>query len=94
MPEYRRQGAVVEARLLTEGTADEAGEWCDASAELTKRIDDGPELFEGLLIGDFTTGVVAHAGDWIVRDAAGEFAVVKPDVFEADYEPVLEAQDA
>lgn len=31
---------------------------------------------------------IAEAGDWIIKDAKGGFYVLKPDAFEATYEPV------
>jgi hypothetical protein len=36
--------------------------------------------------------VRCEPGDWIVRDAAGAFYHLKPDAFDAMYEPVPEAE--
>jgi hypothetical protein len=34
--------------------------------------------------------IIASQGDWIIKDATGEFYPCKPDIFEATYEKVEE----
>ncbi len=36
--------------------------------------------------------MIASVGDWIIKGVKGEFYPVKPDIFEATYEPVGEAK--
>jgi hypothetical protein len=35
----------------------------------------------------------ANVGDWIIKGVKGEFYPVKPDIFEATYEPAEDPQD-
>jgi hypothetical protein len=43
---------------------------------------------DDILIPTLEGTMTASVGDWIVKGAVGEFWPVKPDVFEATYEPV------
>ena len=97
---YRKKPVVVEAVQLRwtnwnevcdflgqivrpENPARNTQEFSDACGEQPPYI----ELTIPTLEGDH----VARHGDFIVRGVKGEFYPVKPDIFEATYEPVEEA---
>jgi hypothetical protein len=42
----------------------------------------------GIFVPTLEGSVFAAPGDWIIRGVAGEFYPIKPDIFEATYEPV------
>jgi hypothetical protein len=46
---------------------------------------------EGLKIFTMEGALTATIGDWIVKGVKGEYYPCKPDIFDATYEPVLEA---
>ena len=71
----------------------EAVNWCGANAlQVADFLGVGPplQLGEGRCVElETLEGVMsASIGDWIIRDAEGEFCSCKPDIFEATYEPV------
>lgn len=82
MSKYRKKPIVIEAREFTDSNGAELAEWCGgrlADAEGTAK----PLLFVKTLEGEMT----ASPGDWIIRGVIGEFYPVKPEVFDATYEP-------
>jgi hypothetical protein len=85
MPTFLRKPAIVQAMQWTgDDAAWEAVRALHADSELVAfREDDGTISIE-------TTGgrVHAEAGDWIIKDSAGEFCVCKPDALAANYERV------
>lgn len=96
MPRFRKRPVEVDARqFASNGPA--LAEWCGgryrptrdeiiaANGETAQSADPQHidiETLEGRMRAD--------VGDWIVRGVQGEFYPVKPDIFEATYEPLGE----
>lgn len=82
MAQFRKKPVEVEARELTEDNVDDIVAWVKAN---------GGQAAKGLWkVGIRTLEGIMHAsiGDWIVKGVQDEFWPVKPDIFEATYEPV------
>ena len=95
MPKFRKKPVVIEAVQLRWDTW---GEMCE-HANVGRMEDLKPQgRQDGEKIGlDIPTleGVMrADEGDWIIRGVKGELYPCKPDIFEATYEPVTEAQES
>ena len=90
MPYFRKKPVVIEARPFTELTAREIEQWCveagtDAFLVLVYGMDQ-PHLRIRSPGGMLT----ADLGDWVIRDG-GAFSPMKPDLFAATYDEVVEA---
>jgi hypothetical protein len=84
MPMFRKGAAVLEAvQWANDDQAWESVCALHADSELVAfKEDDGTVSIE-------TTGgrVAAQPGDWIIKHAAADFALCRPDAFAANYEP-------
>lgn len=84
MPKYRKRPVVIEAvQFRRTGNFDEIEEFCGGDAEFR----DGQ-----LVVATLEGPLHARPGDYIIKDTKGELRSVKPDIFEATYEPVKEGQ--
>lgn len=86
---YRKKPVVIEAMQWTKDTHKEVIAWLasgNAYNGLTPKP--GGALHEYVMgVQTLEGGIFASDGDWIVRGVQGEFYPVKPDIFEATYEP-------
>jgi ribosomal protein S12 methylthiotransferase accessory factor YcaO len=85
--EYRKKPVVIQAvKWEPSASPTTLPEW------LLDEIGIRPDLFDettGVLLIHTLEGVMrASPGDWIVRGIKGEIYPVKPDIFQATYEPV------
>lgn len=81
--QFRKKPVVIEAIELTRENGAEVWEWADSKPFYAANGEvDGLSIYtlEGRMKADF--------GDWIVKGVANEFYPVKPEIFEATYEPV------
>jgi hypothetical protein len=89
MTQYRKRPVVIDAIQMTGGNTlqivqfirDGGGRY-STSTHPTDATQD--QVFIHTLEGEMR----AADGDWIVRGVQGEFYPVKPDIFDATYEPV------
>ncbi len=84
MPKFRKKPIVIEA-IQFDGSPDTAHEIYKLSTRDISYI--GDHLTIRTLEGPMTASV----GDWIIKGVAGEVYPCKPDIFEATYEPVDDA---
>jgi hypothetical protein len=90
MTQYRKKPVVIEAVQWS-------GDILDAEAILEFAAGDGaPDAtvgFQGNKLVIYTLeGVMSgDPGDWLIRGIKGELYPCKPDIFEATYEPVIDA---
>ena len=83
---YRKKPVVIEAIRFDGENHDEIIDW----------VGDGPFVGKGaaidrarnLLIATLEGPLTASPGDYVIRGVKGEFYPIKPDVFEATYDPV------
>lgn len=80
---FRKKPVVIEAVQLIKENDDEILMFMEATNCPFEIVDDH-ELIIHTLEGDMR----ARPGDWIARGPFGEFYPIKPDIFEATYEPV------
>jgi hypothetical protein len=106
MPKFRKKPIVIEAIQFTGDNFDEL--WCWTGGWIDQTIAGEDRYLRTLESrihlagsgGDPTKLVVetpegdhfAGPGDWIIRGIRGEFYPCKPDIFEATYEAVEDAQ--
>lgn len=84
MPKFRKKPVVVEA-VRWDGNMDTIEPLLAKSTTRSVCQEFGdPTLIIPTLEGEMRAGV----GDWIIRGVRGELYPVKPDIFEATYEPV------
>ena len=86
MNKYRKKPVVIEAFQWT-GLPQTYPNWIDAATLVqddSGRVCMELKTLEGVML--------ARPGDWIIRGVKGEVYPCKPDIFEATYEPVKEAQ--
>lgn len=88
---YRKRPVVIEARRLNADNwpqVEEIATWADAEI-----VDVAAFLAhnDSALLAIHTLEGVMYAedGDWVVRGIHGEFYPVKPEIFEATYEPMV-----
>ncbi len=87
MAQYRKKPVVIEARQLDCTDYDgmcEIVKWCGGEA-IGEEFPGGNGVVairtrEGTMVGE--------CGDWIIKGVKGEFYPVKPDIFEATYDPI------
>jgi hypothetical protein len=90
---FRTKPAVVDARQL-DGSSNELIAWLAAGGANYRMFADSYDPRKDVIILETRAGQVrAEPGDWILRDAEGAFYHLKPDVFDAMYEAVPEAED-
>jgi hypothetical protein len=85
---YRKKPVVIEA-VAFDGSASSATaiiDWILSGDGTARYHDEGPSLMIDTLEGTMR----ADVGDFVIRGVKGEFYPVKPDVFQATYEPVEE----
>lgn len=78
---YRVKTDKIDARQLTEGNADSIIKWIKSNGADARAED------EGIAIVVNDSAEHAHADDWILQIAKGEFRVLGSEAFEAAYEP-------
>jgi len=88
--QYRLVSGVVEAMQLTPSQVSAAALWCGGMEVDEVDALDSTKKFVGLNVPALTPNGVERAsqGDYIVKNLRGEFSVVKPGEFEANYEPI------
>ncbi|MDP9437543.1 MAG: PGDYG domain-containing protein [Actinomycetota bacterium] len=77
---YRKVPVVIEALRLDDesfGALEAAADWCGGCIH-----------GDSIAITTLEGTMYANPGDWIIRDAAGEFYPCKNDIFEKTYEEV------
>lgn len=90
---FRKRPVIIEARQINADDWEEVGriaQWCQADLVDIENFlahDDKAVMVITTLEGP----MYADDGDWIVRGIKGEFYPVKPDIFEATYESVVQA---
>ena len=88
---FRKKPVVIEAMRWEGYNLDALLQWGCPGTRL-------PASDNGLIVGTLEDGPnceavhIATIGDWIVRGVQGEFYPVKPDIFDATYEPVEKGQ--
>ena len=85
MPKFRKKPVVIEA-IEFDGTNESAAEIYKMSMRNISYLDG--KLTIRTLEGDMT----ANVGDWIIKGVKGEVYPCKPDIFEATYDPVDDAE--
>lgn len=93
---FRKKPVVIEAMQLTSDNVRDVQAWCNTNGtNVTVQwhpLGSTPEAGrEGWLVLTTIHGdeAIARPGDWVVPEpVAGRFYPVKPDIFEATYEPV------
>jgi hypothetical protein len=91
--QYRRKFAqepsVIEAVQLTKQNVEEVAAWC-AGKEVTE-IDalEHTITYVGLNVITWDGMARASEGDYILKDALGDFHIRKPHAFTTTYEPIL-----
>lgn len=86
---FKKKPIVVEAFQLPaeDENVHDLVAWLQARGEHT--LEPGPD---GTLLIDTLEGTMkGQPGDWIICGVQGEMYPCKPDIFDATYEPVLEA---
>ena len=94
---YRTKPGEVDATMVDEILLCARGAWAQLPPWLVKMYDAGGVVFSHDYVsfqGGSRGRIVANAGDWIVRDAAGNLTVLSPEIFDATYEMVIEAPPA
>jgi hypothetical protein len=86
MAKFRKRSVTIEAMQFTAENKDRVFNWVTCSHYPDWNDKGEPVIVMPMREGD----VQAWLGDWIIKDENGDFAVCKPDVFAATYEPVEE----
>ena len=81
MPKFRKKPVVIDAVLWTGKNDAEVDAFLGPSSQ--RRLGHETEIKIETLEG----GMIARAGDWIIRGVKGELYPCKPDIFAATYEP-------
>lgn len=84
---YQKLPVIVEARRLDfiDNGLREIIEWVNGSGGAARQ----KPGFDAVEIDTLEGTMTAGPGDWIVRGVQGEFYPVKPEIFEATYEPAI-----
>lgn len=83
MPKFRKKPVVIEAVQWT-GTPESADEVLSfARGKATWRTS-----HNDMQIDTLEGAMTVSPGDWVIKGLKGEFYPIKPDIFEATYEPV------
>lgn len=91
MPKFRKKPVVIDAVQYVYPNMDAIAEFAGEAfpVRLGEKLPNGRELIITTL-EDGANGEAKHVaspGDWIVRGVKGEVYPVKPDIFEATYDP-------
>lgn len=88
MPLFRKKPVVIEARHFdgSEASARDLLAWMHVTDSHAQAVIVGLE--KALDIETKEGVMTAKQGDWVIRGVAGEFYPIKPEIFEATYEPV------
>lgn len=81
---YRKRPVVIEAVLLTNENQLQVASWCGGMCRLDEGVD--IDTLEGVM--------TAQISDYVIKGTHGEFYPVKPDIFKANYEEVLDGKEA
>ena len=81
---YRKKPVIIEAEQFTRENFSKVKSFCP----LHSLAVDGNKV-EALLIKTIEGEMRADWGDWIIKEANGEFYPCKPDIFEKTYEAVV-----
>lgn len=81
MPFFKKKPVTIEARQYTRNGIE---------AEAVAKWSGGDQTDDGLIIHTLEGDHLANYGDWIIKGVKGEFYPIKPDIFEATYEKVVE----
>lgn len=89
---FRKKPIVVEAVRWTGKNREEIRTFCsrDAFSTPARQDTEGRTTKWSLLIDSLEGIMYAETGDYIIKDANGEFYLCKPDVFAKTYEAVEE----
>ena len=91
MPQFRKRPVVVEAVKWTGNNRTELIEFLGGEKEHIIPLDGyGDSVHSYATIKTLEGRMHARCGDWVVKGIKGEFYPVKPDIFVATYEPVLD----
>lgn len=80
---FRKRPVVIEALLFDGTNVDE----CLAFIGAPREEGEDAEDFDTIDIDTLEGTMETRQGDWIIKGVQGEFYPVKPDIFEATYEP-------
>tara|TARA_R110000868_G_scaffold118_2_gene1200 strand:- start:1237 stop:1530 length:294 start_codon:yes stop_codon:yes gene_type:complete len=94
---FRKKPVVIDAMQFVYPQT-ELMEWfCPAMKNVRKARHPGAKAEADIVtLEDGSDGRAKHVateGDWIIKGVQGEFYAIKPDIFEATYEPVGEEQE-
>ena len=85
MVKYRKKPVEVDAMQFTDDTKDQVLNWVRGTTSAD--FEEGQPILKFMTIHGDTA--IARIGDWIVKgEKPGDYWPVKPDIFEATYEPV------
>jgi hypothetical protein len=90
MPRYRKKPVEIDAIRVTDALKAAKHSWEDLPDWITQAYENGAVLFlnDAISIATLEGQMRGDRNDWIVRGVQGELYPVKPDIFEATYEPV------
>jgi hypothetical protein len=82
---YRKRPVVIEAsEPITESNIVDIADWCHG---LVRTLEIQPPWTLGITVTTREGDLKADIGDRIIRGVQGEFYPIKPDIFDATYEP-------
>lgn len=84
---YRKKPVEIEAMQLTESNACDVLTFCNSCGDIVASNENGT-----ISIKTLEGTMTANIGDYVIKGVAGEFYPCKPDIFEATYDIVEEAQ--
>ena len=84
---YRKKPVVIEAIWFTGENILDLMAWAHEGLPAEANSILVPDVNGTLAVRTLEGQMTASPGDWIVKGSKGEFYPVKPDIFEATYEP-------
>jgi len=84
---YRKKPVEIEAMQLTENNTCDVLTFCNSCGDIVASNEDGT-----ISIKTLEGTMTANIGDYVIKGVAGEFYPCKPEIFEATYDIVEEAQ--
>lgn len=89
MARYRKKPVEIDAVRVTDALKAAKHAWAELPHWITQAYDNGTLLFldTAVSINTLEGQMRGDRDDWIVRCVQGELYPVKPDIFEATYEP-------
>lgn len=84
---YRKKPVEIEAMQLTENNTCDVLTFCNSCGDIVASNENGT-----ISIKTLEGTMVANIGDYVIKGVAGEFYPCKPEIFEATYDIVEEAQ--